>query len=165
MHIAAASSPFISSRMQIRPEWIDFNGHMNMAFYAMLFDHGLEQFYGRVGLGAAYAERTRHTTYTAEIHICYIRELHDGAPVTVSLQMLDWDEKRIHFFQEIRHADEGWLAATGESVTLHIDQSGPKVVPYPSDVALRIEELARPHLALPRPEQAGRIMGLRKAIR
>ena len=79
--------------------------------------------------------RTRKLTiYTAEVHVCYVQELHLGDKVTVSFQLLDHDDKRLRAYQEIRHVD-GWLAATSESLSLHVDMSGPKVAPFPADIA------------------------------
>ena len=74
------------------------------------------------------------TIYTAEVHVCYVRELHLGDKVTVTFQLLDHDEKRLRAYQEIRHAD-GWLAATSETLSLHVDMTGPKVAPFPADIA------------------------------
>ncbi len=75
--------------------------------------------------------------------------------------MLDHDEKRFHVFQELHHAD-GWLAATSEVLTLHIDMSGPKVCPFPPDVLANIEAMRSEHANLPVPERAGRSIGIRR---
>jgi len=90
-----------------------------------------------------------------------VRELHLSDRVTATWQLLDHDEKRLHAFQELRHVD-GWLAATCESLTLHVDMGGPKVTPFPPDVAARIDTVAKAHAALPRPERAGRAVGIRR---
>src|SRR5690606_7626358 len=103
----------------------------------------------------------RLTTYTAEIHVCYVRELHLGDRVTVSWQLLDHDEKRLHSFLELHHSD-GWLAATCESMTLHIDMEGPKVAPFPPDVMEKVERVQAVHASLPRPERAGRAIAIRR---
>lgn len=148
-------APFVSSVMTIQPEWIDYNGHLNMAFYSVLFDRCADEAYELLGLGPDYAKTRRLTTYTAEFHICYLRELHLGDRVTSTFHLLDHDEKRFHTFQELRHVD-GWLAATGETLGLHVDMSGPKVAPFPPDVAEKLAAMRQAHAALPRPERAGR---------
>jgi acyl-CoA thioesterase FadM len=104
------TAPFVSSVMEIQPDWIDYNGHMNMAFYTVLFDRCADEAYEPLGLGPDYAQTRRCTTYTAEFHVCYLRELHLSDRVTSTFQLLDHDEKRFHVFQELRHVD-GWLAA------------------------------------------------------
>ena len=152
-------APFMSSIMTVLPEWIDYNGHMNMAYYNVLFDRCADEAYERLGFGPDYAKSRGLTTYTAEFHLCYVRELHEGDAVRVSFQLVDHDAKRFHTYQEIHHTD-GWLAATGEALGLHIDMSGPKVAPFPDDVAARVRAMHAAHAALPRPERAGRSIGI-----
>lgn len=152
-------APFRSAPMQVEPQWIDYNGHMNMAYYNVLFDRCADQAYELLGLGPDYAASRRLTTYTAEFHICYVRELHEGDVVTCTLQMLDHDEKRFHHYQEIHHSD-GWLAATAETLGLHIDMTGPKVAPMPPDVAGKVAAMQAAHGHLARPDRAGRAIGI-----
>jgi acyl-CoA thioester hydrolase len=154
-------APFVSSVMEIQKDWIDYNGHLNMAYYNVLLDHGCDEAFELLGLGPEYARKRKLTTYTAEVHVCYVRELHLDHRVTATLQILDHDEKRIRFFQELRHVD-GWLAATSENLMLHVDMAGPKVAPFPTDIMERIEEMAKAHAALPVPERAGRAIGIRR---
>jgi acyl-CoA thioester hydrolase len=151
-------SPFRSSVMTVRPEWIDYNGHMNMGYYAVLFDEAGDEIYPSLGLGPSY-RKTGFTTYTAEFHVCYLRELHLGDAVTVTLQLLDFDARRFHYYQEIHHKD-GWCAATAETMALHVDQSGPKVVAMPDAVLARLDAMKRAHATLPWPERAGRSIGI-----
>jgi acyl-CoA thioester hydrolase len=81
--------------------------------------------------------------------------------VTCSLHLLDHDEKRFHFYQELRHVD-GWLSATCENLTLHVDMNGPKVCPMPPDILANIEAMRAEHSILPRPERAGRSIGIKR---
>jgi acyl-CoA thioester hydrolase len=152
------TKPHVSSVMEVAPEWIDFNGHMNMAFYNVLFDRASDEFYQQIGLGAPYVARG-FTTYTAEFHIRYLRELHLGQRVQVQSWLLDHDDKRFHTWQELHHVD-GWIAATGETLALHIDMSGPRVAPFPADIAARMDEFATAHGRPDRPEGAGRAIGI-----
>lgn len=151
----AAQTPYKSSTFGIEKDWIDYNGHLNMAYYNVLFDRAVDEACETLGMGPDYAGTRRLTTYTAEIHLCYIRELHLGDRVYGTYHLLDHDEKRLHVFQELRHVD-GWLAATCELMTLHIDMSGPKVAPFPADIRARIEAMAGDHADLPLPDRAGR---------
>jgi acyl-CoA thioester hydrolase len=157
----ANPAPFVSRVLEVEKDWIDYNGHMNMAYYNVLFDRCADEAFELLGMGPKYAGERRLTTYTAEIHVCYVRELHLGDKVTCTFQMLDHDEKRFHVFQELHHAD-GWLAATSEVLTLHIDMSGPKVCPFPPDVLANIEAMRSEHANLPVPERAGRSIGIRR---
>lgn len=153
------TGPFVSAAMEIEPGWIDYNGHMNMAYYNVLFDRGSDGAFDRLGIGAAYAAERRMTIYTAEVHVCYVRELHLGDRVRVSFQLIDHDAKRLRSYQEIHHVD-GWLAATSEVLSLHVDMDGPKVVPWPSDRAGAIAAMAAEHARLPTPERAGRSIAI-----
>ena len=154
-------TPFVSRIMEIEKDWIDYNGHLNMAYYNVLFDRCSDDAFEAMGLGPDYAAIRRMTIYTAEVHVCYVRELHLGDSVTVTFQLLDHDDKRLRAYQEIRHS-EGWLAATSESLSLHIDMSGPKVAPFPVDVMEKIEVLRAAHAELPAPERAGRAIGIKR---
>jgi acyl-CoA thioester hydrolase len=147
--------------MEIEKDWIDYNGHLNMAYYNVLFDRCSDDAFEVMGLGPNYSRERRLTIYTAEVHVCYVQELHLGDTVTVTFQLLDHDDKRLRAYQEIRHTD-GWLAATSESLSLHIDMAGPKVAPFPTDVMAKVEVLATAHAALPTPERAGRSIGIRR---
>ncbi len=157
----AEAGPFKSRPMTVEKDWIDYNGHMNMAYYNVLFDRCADDAFDLFGCGAAYASERKLTVYTAEIHVCYVRELHEGDRVHVTFQMIDHDDKRIHAYQEIYHED-GWLAASCEVLSLHIDMAGPKVSPFPADVAEKIERMAAAHAALPRPARAGRSIAIRR---
>lgn len=155
------TAPFVSRVMDIEKDWIDYNGHLNMAYYNVLFDRGSDEAFELLGMGPAYAKERRLTIYTAEIHVCYVQEIHLDHKVNVSFQLLDCDAKRLHAYQEIRHVD-GWLAATCESMSLHVDMSGPKVATFPSDIMASIEAMSAAHASLPRPERAGRAVGIRR---
>jgi acyl-CoA thioester hydrolase len=154
-------SPLTSRVMEIEKDWIDYNGHLNMAYYNVLFDRGSDEAFETLGLGPTYAKERRHTIYTAEIHVCYIRELHLGDLVHVTFQLLDHDDKRLRAYQEIRHRD-GWLAASSESLSLHIDMSGPKVASFPAGVLAGLAAMREAHADLPLPERAGRSIAIRR---
>jgi acyl-CoA thioester hydrolase len=147
--------------MEIEKDWIDYNGHLNMAYYNVLFDRASDDAFEVMGLGPAYARDRKLTIYTAEVHVCYVQELHLGHRVTVTFHLIDHDDKRLRAYQEIRHVD-GWLAATSESLSLHIDMSGPRVAPFPPDVMAKVEAMRAAHAGLPMPERAGRSIGIRR---
>ena len=149
-------APFLSSVMQIEPQWIDYNGHLNMAYYNVMMDRAIDQLWLQLGIGPTYMKERHASTFTAEAHVRYLREIHLGDPVQVSVWMLAADEKRIHTFEELRHATEGWLSATSENITLHIDMAVRKVAPFPPDIRARIAAVANSHAAAPRPEGVGR---------
>jgi len=151
----------LSSLMSIEPEWIDYNGHLNMAYYNVLFDRGLDEIWTRIGFGPDYAANSGFTTYSAECHIRYLREVHQGDQVRVRFHLLDYDEKRLHLYQELIHSD-GWISATAEGLSLHIDMSGPRVAPMPANILANVRAIAEKHAALPKPANIGRPIGIRR---
>ncbi len=164
MSAASFKAPFKSTIMPVEDQWIDYNGHLNMAFYNVLFDRCVDEAFEKVGLGPDYVKERNCSFYTAEVHVCYVRELAAGDSVYVTLQLLDFDEKRFRFFQELYHADDHWLAATSEQMSLHVDMEKKKVSPLPADIHAGIAAMHETHGALPMPERAGRSIAIpRKA--
>jgi len=150
------SAPFTSSLMRVEPQWIDYNGHLNMAYYNVLFDRAVDEAYELIGCGLAYLEQTRHSTFTAEVHVRYLRELHAGDPVRVTFQLLDYDARRIHYFEQLHHAEEGWLSATSENMSLHVDMTARKTAPFPGFILAQLERMKAAHGRLPVPDGVGR---------
>src|ERR1700712_2156547 len=148
--------PFLSSVMQIEPQWIDYNGHLNMAYYNVMFDRPNDELGLKLGIAPGYMKERHGSTFTAECHVRYLREIHLGDPVQVSILLLAADEKRLHTFEELRHAGEGWLSATSENMTIHIDMAARKTAPFPPDIRARIAAVASAHRAVVRPEGIGR---------
>jgi acyl-CoA thioester hydrolase len=148
--------PFQSSIMRIEPEWIDYNGHLNMAYYNVLFDRALDEFWLQLGIGPDYMKTRNGSTFTAECHLRYLREIRLDDPIRVSILLVAADEKRLHTFEELRHANEGWLSATSENMTLHINMAARKVAPFPPDIRARVQAVADVHKLAIRPEGIGR---------
>ena len=153
-------APFVSSTMRVEPAWIDYNGHMNMAYYHVLFDRAVEEGFSLVGLGQDYLKKRRASFFAAEVHTTYKRELKMHDNVRVTLQLVDHDEKRIHYYMEIRHAGEGWVAAAMEGLSLHVDMETRKVTPFPDDIMANLAVMKTTHARLPRPTLLGRVIGI-----
>jgi len=149
-------APFLSAVMQIEPSWIDYNGHLNMAYYNVMFDRAIDELWLLLGIGPGYMKQRQGSTFTAECHVRYLREIHLGDPVQISIWLLGADQKRLHTFEELRHASAGWLSATSENMTIHIDMTARKTAPFPPDIRARIEAVAKAHSAVARPEGIGR---------
>ncbi|HET7850181.1 MAG TPA: thioesterase family protein [Pseudolabrys sp.] len=149
-------APFVSSMMRVEPGWIDYNGHLNMAYYNVLFDRAVDEAYELLGIGLDYLKTHGHSTFTAEVHVRYLRELHADDPVRVTFQLLDFDTKRVHYFEQLFHATEGWVSATSENMTLHVDMTAKKVAPFGEPALRALARMKAAHSRLPRPEAAGR---------
>jgi acyl-CoA thioester hydrolase len=157
----AFPAPFVSAVMKVEPGWIDYNGHLNMAYYNVLFDRAVDEVYELLGCGLGYVEKTRRSFFTAEVHLRYLRELHAGDPVRVTLQLLGFDAKRLHYFEQLHHAEENWLSATSENMALHVDMAAKRTVAVPSEITARLARMTAAHAALPIPDGAGRRIAMR----
>jgi len=152
----AFAVPFVSSVMRVEPGWIDYNGHLNMAYYNVLFDRAVDEVYEVLGLGLDYVKTTQRSTFTAEVHVRYLRELLVDTPVRVTFQLLGFDAKRMHYFERLVHAEEGWLSATSENMALNVDMTVKKVAAFPDAVMARLAGMKAAHDTLPIPDDAGR---------
>jgi len=157
-----SATPIVCPNQQVESAWIDYNGHMNMAFYNLAFDRALDHVYDRLGIGAEYVRAGGGSCFTAEIHVNYLQELLLDDPIRVTFQLLDWDAKRLHFFEAMYHADEGYLAATSEQLALHVDMTSRRTAPFPGDVQARLAALMQDHAGLERPAQVGRVIGIKR---
>jgi acyl-CoA thioester hydrolase len=149
-------APFRSSAWRVRDEWIDYNGHMNVAYYVLLFDWCVDEAFHTLGLGPDYVRDRKASFFTVETHIAYLQELPPGAEVEATLQVLSHDAKRIRAYLELMSRDEGYVAASAEHLFLHIDMESRRVAPFPDDVLARVKAMRAAHSSLPWPERAGR---------
>ena len=149
-------APFVSSTMRIEPTWIDYNGHLNMAYYNVLFDRAVDEAFELLGCGLDYVRNRKHSCFTAEVHVRYLRELHSGDPVRVTFQLLEYDAKRVHYFEQLFHAEEGFVSATSENMSLHVDMLAKKTAAFPPEVMACLARMKAAHAKLPVPEAAGR---------
>ncbi len=154
-------TPLDVHRETVRPEWVDYNGHMNLAYYVLVFDHATDVLFDHLELGEGYRTRTDCSTFVVEAHVTYEQEVHEGDPLRVTTQFLGFDDKRLHFFHHMYHGDTGVLVATNEIMSLHVDLGERRSAPFPAGVLPHLGDLARAHARMPRPNQAGRVMALK----
>jgi acyl-CoA thioester hydrolase len=140
----------------VLPEWIDANGHMNLAYYVVLFDQATDLLYDELGVGQAYRDATGNSTFTAETHTLYEREVHAGERVRVVPHLLGADAKRLHYFHEMFHAEGGHRVAAQELLALHIDMSVRRVTPFPDRLYARIQAVVRESAGRELPKGVGR---------
>ncbi|MFZ8899273.1 MAG: thioesterase family protein [Alphaproteobacteria bacterium] len=147
---------------RVRPEWIDYNGHMNVAYYVAAFDEATDAFYDALGLGLSYKQSSDCSTFTLEGHITYDQEVMEGDQLLFTTYLLDCDEKRLHYIHEMHHAEKGYLAATNELIGIHIDMKTRRSTPMPKDLQDRLQGALALHSSLPKPHQVGRVIGIRR---
>jgi acyl-CoA thioester hydrolase len=154
-----AAGPFTAYREQVRPEWLDYNGHLNDASYAIVLTLAHELLLERLGLSADYRESHHGSMFTVEMHVRYLAEVAAGQVLTASTLVVEADHKRLRLHSEL-YAD-GELAATGECHYLHVDTDRGRTAPLPADRQARVDALREAHAALPRPPHLGLGVGAR----
>jgi acyl-CoA thioester hydrolase len=152
------------SRGTVIPEWIDVNGHMNVAYYVLVLDRAVDDLWARIGITEEYIRESRGSTFAVESHVTWQRELKESEPYVVTSQLLAYDEKRIHQFQRMYHAEEHYLAATGEWMNLHVNLDTRRVSEWPQKTLLELAKLATEQGVLRWPDEAGQQMQVRKPI-
>jgi acyl-CoA thioester hydrolase len=148
-------APFKSSLMRVEDQWIDYNGHFNMAYYNVLFDRAGDEAFETLGLGPQYVKDSNCSFFTLEAHVTYLRELHAGDQVHVTTQFLANDAKRVHYVQQMHHAAENYLACITENMIMHVDMTAKKSSNFPQSVLNHIVAVQQAHAALPVPPQVG----------
>jgi len=146
----------------VRPEWIDINGHMNVAYYILAFDLGVDELWARAGITDNYITDRKMSTFAVESHVVYRAELKESDPFRIETQILAIDDKRLHQFQRLYHATEGFLAATAEWLNLHVSLETRRVCPWPDDILEAFMQIGNDQVALTLPLDVGKRMLVRK---
>jgi acyl-CoA thioester hydrolase len=150
--------------VEIPTEWVDYNDHLNDAYHAVAFSRAGDAFMDRVGLDAAARAATGRTTYTLGLIIRYLAEAKLGERLSISLQLLETDKKRMRVWLEARRAADGVVASTSEQVYMCVDRTGerPRAADFPVEVMAKIEAVAADHARLATPLEAGQGLALRR---
>ena len=146
----------------VQPDWIDYNGHMNVAYYVLAFDHATDRFFDLIDLGADYVQRENNSAFVLETHVSYQQEVKRDDPLRFTFQLIAADEKRLHYYFEMFHAEDGFRAATSEQLALHVDLDSRRSSPFPTALKARIDALLAIHADLPKPEGVGGSIALRR---
>jgi acyl-CoA thioesterase FadM len=154
-----AGAPFTAYREQVRPEWLDYNGHLNDASYALVLSAAHELVLESLGLSADYRVSHHASMFTVETHIRYLAECSAHQTLTAATILVDADRKRLRLHTDV-YAD-GVLAATGESLYLHVDTTAGRTAPLPDDRQSRVDAMLAAHAGLPRPAHLGHGVGAR----
>ncbi len=165
-HDAAGPSPVQAPLWlhaeHVRPEWVDYNGHMSEAFYVLVFGHATDALLDLIGMDEEFRERSGLSMYTLEAHVRYLREAVEGDPLRVSTQVLGTDGKRAHLWHAMWHGDRGHCVATEELLICGVDVAASRSAPLPAEVASTLRAIVEAHEALPVDEHVGRAITLKR---
>lgn len=146
---------------KVKQEWVDYNNHMNDAEYARVFSMGVDAWMVQLGMDQAFIKVEQYTIFTLETHICYLREANLNEPLTVRLQLLDHDEKRLHVFFVMENA-AGDRVATSEQMLMGMDTSAGRPHAFPEAIATEIAIIAKDQATMEAPKESGRTIGIRR---
>ncbi|HSH43808.1 MAG TPA: thioesterase family protein [Arenicellales bacterium] len=155
-------APLSFPEQHVIPEWVDFNGHMNVAYYMVAFDRCVDVLYNRLLVGPDFIEATGRSVFTLEAHISYLQEVVEGDPLRVTGRLLDFDAKRIHAYFEMFHGTGEHAVAAMEQLGIHVDLGERKPVEFPRRTRELLDAMMTAHRGLPEARYAGRVVGIRR---
>ena len=158
--MSTESAATIISQIAVKPEWLDYNQHMNVAYYTLAFDQAGEALVEAVGMGEDYTRETRNSWMVLEAHINYLQEAHQGDELRIESRVLDCDAKRAHLYQEMFRGDE--RLATQEQMVLHVSLESRRAAPFEAPVLAALQTLQAAQAAQPMPDMVGRRIGIRR---
>ena len=126
----------------IKPEWIDHNGHMNVAFFVLAFDEATDAAYEHWGIGLDYPDASGCSVFTLGINVDYLGELFVDDAVRIETMLVDHDAKRIHYFHRMIDTGKDKLVATNECLCMNVNLEARKSAPFPDDVMEKLAPFA-----------------------
>ena len=121
-------------------EWTDYNNHMNLSYYILLFDMGAEQILSKFHMGEHSAKTTKKSTMVVETHTTYNNEVKEGEEVDVFISNFDHDKKRLHYKLEMYEKSKNILSATTEVLSLYIDLNIRKVAEFENEKLMIMDQ-------------------------
>ena len=138
-------SLYLNSKKIIK-DWTDYNGHMNVAYYVLIFDlFGAEVLMDRFKMGEESAKKTKKSTMVVESHITYNQEVKEGDEVNINLLYFDHDKKRLQYKLEMIHKEKKFLASTIEILSLYVDLDQRKVTEFENEKTQLMKEFIDKH--------------------
>ncbi len=156
------SDPIRTSVQTVKPEWCDYNGHMNVAYYTLAFENAAFEVQEIIDLGERYVTEERRSLFTTKGAYTYLQELSVDAPLYVDYLFLDYAPKLFHVLMEMYHAEEGFMAAYTEQLLMHVDLDQRRTVAFGEDKLQLLENYCRGQAAHQRPGGLGEAVGIKK---
>ena len=140
-------SLYLTSKKIIK-DWTDYNGHMNVAYYVLIFDlFGAEILMNRFDMGEESAKKSKKSTMVVESHITYKQEVKEGDVVDVNLLFFDHDKKRLQYKLEMIHKEKKFLVSTIETLSLYVDLSQRKVAEFEDEKIKLMDQYIQENLS------------------
>lgn len=146
----------------VKPDWIDYNGHMNDACYVRVFSLSIDEFMLRIGLTPAFREQNQVSLYTLQSMVHYLNEVGLGEPLQVDVQVLERDSKKIRLYFVMKHGSSGVELAAMETLLLHVDMQAHRAAPFLGETSDLLDRIQQKQSDWPWPPQAGKGIALRR---
>ncbi len=147
----------------VKPEWIDYNGHMNVGYYGVAFDNAFEVLLvEHLGLGEPQVQAYGQGPYILQAHLHFLREVIAGAPFYFRFRLLDADHKRGHYFAQMISEEDNAVCATQEALFMNVSHQTGRSVAYPDWAIARLARMVEDHKTLQSAPQIGRSIGIRR---
>lgn len=153
--------PFVD-HLTVKAEWLDPNGHMNVAFYLRAVDDGSNAFFDDIGLGWSYTETGVGSVFVTGCNLDFHRELFAGNKLRVTTWLIDWSPKLLHTYSEVFNHEENYVAATCETVYMHIAFATRRSAEMPLTAQTRLAEIHAAHAQRLPPATLNRPLKIRR---
>ena len=140
----------------VAAEWVDYNGHMNDAAFAIVFSRSVDALMDRIGLDAAVRKKTGRSLFTMQTMLHYFREAREGDALAVSCHLLEHDEKRMRVWLDMTDAKGERLAASEQLLlSVAMNEGAPRAAPWGFETLSALDALQKLHASMPHPPEAG----------
>ena len=157
------STPIILPEQKVLKEWLDYNGHMNVAYYTLAFDKSLDIFLeDLLGIGESHAYKNNQGPFVVQAHYHYLNEMRLNEKFHVRLFVVDCDKNKMHLCMEIYSLFQEKVIAVVEQVLLNVNLKLRKSEPYPPWAFKRLIKLKNTHKNASLPSAFGKSIGLKK---
>ena len=154
-------SPFVTNLKKVLPEWIDYNGHMNVAYYTLAFDDALDDFLDKIGIGEDYVTEFQNGPYALQANYHYFDELMVNEEFRVRIFLVGITEKCFHAAMEMFNENSGVVSAVCEQITMNVDLTLRKSNKYPDWVREKFDLMIKSQKGKPLPSQIGKSLALK----
>jgi carnitine 3-dehydrogenase len=158
----AEDKPLRLVETYVRPEWVDYNGHMTDSRYLQVFGDATDALLRAVGVNDAYRDSGR-ALYTVETHVTHSAEAVALEPLYVTTQILGLDDKRVHLFHCLNRRRDDRPVATAEQLYLHVNRAAGKASSMDPAVGARLEKIRAAHASIADPAHSGRHLSLSRS--
>ena len=154
--------PIRTSEQTVKPQWCDYNGHMNVAYYTLAFENAAFEAQEVIDFGERYVKEEKRSIFTTKGSYTYLDELSVGSPLYIDYYILDHAAKLFHVLMEMYHAEKQTLVAYTEQMMMHVDLEQRGSIPISEEKIQLLESYQSGHAAHERPRGFGEAVGIKK---